>query len=310
MAAMTALLPAGALAAAPTAVTGQATAIGDATATLTGTVNPNKEQTTYHFEYGATTAYGAVTPDQSAGNKNKASSVSAKLTSLAPSTTYHYRLVASNASGTTPGADMTFTTATAGTPPPGGNTVTIAATPASVLFGRATAITGTVVGPDGPGAQVSLEAQPLGGGDFQEVASGTADAAGNYSLGAVPTVNTAYRVVAKTKPPVTSPLQPVKVRIAVTRKVSDANVRRGGRVRFSGTATPAHDGLPVLIQRRTSSGKWRTVAKTALKTSATAGQSKYGKRVRIRRAGFYRVRVPHDADHATGTSRRKRIRVH
>jgi hypothetical protein len=44
--------------------------------------------------------------------------VNATLTGLSPGTTYHYRLVATNPGGSTPGADMTFTTQ--GTPGGGG----------------------------------------------------------------------------------------------------------------------------------------------------------------------------------------------
>ena len=73
-----------ALAAAPTATTGPASNITSTSATVSGSVNSGKEQTTYHFEYGTTTSYGTSTPDQTVGKGNKASNVSADLTSLAP----------------------------------------------------------------------------------------------------------------------------------------------------------------------------------------------------------------------------------
>jgi hypothetical protein len=80
-------------------------------------------------------------------------------------------------------------------------------------------------------------------------------------------------------------------------------------VRFFGTVKPAHDGLVARIQRRRKDGKWRTVAKTTLKASKTAGQSRYSKRMRVYRTGVYRVRVPADADHLLGTSRKRNIKV-
>ncbi|HEX5146079.1 MAG TPA: hypothetical protein VFV85_03580 [Conexibacter sp.] len=40
------------------------------------------------------------------------------MSGLSAGTTYHYRLVSTNAAGTTNGADQTFTTAAANTPPP------------------------------------------------------------------------------------------------------------------------------------------------------------------------------------------------
>jgi uncharacterized delta-60 repeat protein len=99
---------------APAALTGAATGVGSTSATLTGAVNPDGLATSYHFDYGTSTAYGASTSAVSAGSGSTAVAVSATLGSLSPNTTYHYRLVASNASGTTDGADATFTTAASG----------------------------------------------------------------------------------------------------------------------------------------------------------------------------------------------------
>ncbi len=98
-------------ASAPSATTGAAQAVTTTSATLTGTVNPQGGDTSYHFEYGTTTAYGTSTASSSAGNGSSDVSASAAIASLTPNTTYHYRLVASNTSGPTNGADMTFTTA-------------------------------------------------------------------------------------------------------------------------------------------------------------------------------------------------------
>ena len=96
---------------APVVVTGDASDITQQGAKLNGTVNPQGKATTYTFQFGLTTSYGAQTTPASAGSGTTASPVSATLTGLAPGTTYHYRLVATNADGeTTTGADKTFTT--------------------------------------------------------------------------------------------------------------------------------------------------------------------------------------------------------
>jgi hypothetical protein len=306
-------LPTAVAAASPGATTRAATAVTSTTATLNGTVDPNKKDTAYHFEYGKTTAYGSSTPAQGPVTGNSGKSVSAGLTQLAPSTTYHFRLVASNASGTAQGADLSFTTLAPGQAPPGGNAVTVGASPGSVAFGKATTISGQVTGAKNSGVEVTLQEQPLpaaAGATFSDVAKTTTDASGHYAFTVTPQRNTRYQVRSKTSPPATSPVVRVNVRIALTFHLSDSTPRRGTRVRFFGVAKPAHDGAVVLIQRRASSGKFRTVAKTVLRTSKTAGQSRYSKRLRITRSGVYRVRVPHDADHSTGTSRKRRIRVH
>ena len=94
----------------PAVVTKPASSIHDTTAQLNGTANPNGLATTTTFEYGTTTAYGTKTGIKSAGSGTSARSISTGVAGLAGATTYHYRLVATSAAGTTTGADQTFTT--------------------------------------------------------------------------------------------------------------------------------------------------------------------------------------------------------
>jgi multidrug efflux pump subunit AcrA (membrane-fusion protein) len=102
-----------ATAAAPTATTAAASGVGTTSATLSGTVNPNASDTSYHFEYGTTKAFGSQTPAVDAGSGTTATQVPALVTGLKLGTTYVYRLVATNASGTTTGLTQLFTTSTA-----------------------------------------------------------------------------------------------------------------------------------------------------------------------------------------------------
>ncbi|MGZ5341412.1 MAG: fibronectin type III domain-containing protein [Solirubrobacterales bacterium] len=95
----------------PDAVTGAATSITQSSATVGGTVNPSGEATTYHFEFGTTTAYGSQTADTNAGSGTSDQAAAANLSGLSAGTTYHYRVVATNPSGTTAGDDAEFTTA-------------------------------------------------------------------------------------------------------------------------------------------------------------------------------------------------------
>jgi hypothetical protein len=99
----------------PLAKTMAAAGVSFTGATLNGTVNPEFSATTYHFEYGTTTSYGSRAPaaDAAAGSDSTDHPVSLAVTGLAPGTTYHYRVVATNVDGTTNGADMTFTTRSA-----------------------------------------------------------------------------------------------------------------------------------------------------------------------------------------------------
>lgn len=99
------------MAQAPTATTGAATGVGSYDATVNGTVNANGSSTTVYFEYGLTEEYGLIVPAiPSPISGATATPVTANLILLDPLTTYHYRVVAVNASGTTYGGDMTFTT--------------------------------------------------------------------------------------------------------------------------------------------------------------------------------------------------------
>jgi len=95
----------------PGVTTGTATAIGDNGATLNGTVDPNEQSTTYLFKWGTTTGYtGGTTSSEPAGSGPSAVPASANLTGLAAKTIYHFRLFATNSSGTSEGVDKTFTT--------------------------------------------------------------------------------------------------------------------------------------------------------------------------------------------------------
>jgi subtilisin family serine protease len=86
-------------------------------AILAATVNPKGRSTEYHFEYGTTTAYGssAPLPPEDLGSGTAPVEVSEKIEGLAPATTYHFRVVASNSEGTSYGEDETFTTTTSAT---------------------------------------------------------------------------------------------------------------------------------------------------------------------------------------------------
>lgn len=90
---------------------------------MKGTVNPYGLDTTYHFEYGTTTAYGTSlpVPDADVGSGQLAVPVSQTVAGAQSNTTYHYRLVASNSAALMPSmsSDVSFTTsADVNAPPP------------------------------------------------------------------------------------------------------------------------------------------------------------------------------------------------
>ncbi len=87
--------------------------------TLKGTIYTYSLDTRYHFEYGTTTAYGtsAPAPDADAGT-SPVVPVAQTVTGLAPSTTYHFRIVAENSKGPGVSPDATFTTSADPSAPP------------------------------------------------------------------------------------------------------------------------------------------------------------------------------------------------
>ncbi|MGH2853469.1 MAG: hypothetical protein ACRDLF_04665 [Solirubrobacteraceae bacterium] len=105
---------------APLASTGAASAVGQSSAEVTGTVNPDGAETHYYYQYGPTTEYGQSTaaegPGVDVGAGTSAVAAPATLVPLTPGVTYHYRLVAWNEEGTSYGQDETLTAA-AGQPP-------------------------------------------------------------------------------------------------------------------------------------------------------------------------------------------------
>jgi hypothetical protein len=96
----------------PTASTTAATGTKAHETTLHGSINPNGGATTYQFEYGTTTSYGSKIPasPKSVGSGSANVEVSEPLSGLTAGTVYHFRISATNGSGTRTGEDRTFTT--------------------------------------------------------------------------------------------------------------------------------------------------------------------------------------------------------
>jgi hypothetical protein len=89
-----------------------ATEVTKTSASLNGEIEPNGKVTSYHFEWGPTTAYGTRVPadlEAIAGGGNQPIPVSIQISGLQPGATYHYRIVAKSVSGTTTSADQEVT---------------------------------------------------------------------------------------------------------------------------------------------------------------------------------------------------------
>jgi hypothetical protein len=304
--ALTLALPAVAVGAGKAAVsTGGVAKLTQSSVSLLGKVNPSGASTTYFFQYGTTVLYGAQTAPAAAGGGTKAINVVADVGGLAPATRYHYRLVAQNRFGITRGGDRTFKTK----PQPLG--LTLAAIPNPVPVGKPTVLAGILTGTGNASRQVVLQSNPFpyvqGFVNTTNIQLTGPQGQFAFTLLAVP-LNTQYRVLIPTKPEIASPIVSVGVAVKVGTSVTDTRVRRGQRVRFTGTIKPGKGGERIAIQKLKPKG-WVTVAgATAHRSSSTS--SRYTKRIRVTRGGSYRVFVASlDGSYVNSTGRTVRIRI-
>jgi len=273
--------PASALAAKPAVTTGAASSITFSSARLAGRVDPNKQATAYFFQYGPTIALGAQTADAPGGSGDKAVRRIADISGLAPVTKYYYRLVARNGDGTTLGKRRSFTTRRQ---PLG---VTLAATPNPVkAASSATTLFGTLSGTSNAGRKIVLQASawPFTTG-FQNVTNEqVTNATGGFSFPILSVAaNTQYRVQMPERPQVVSPIVTVGVKPYVSSKVNKKRVKRGKRIRFSGSVKPVAADQQLAIQKWNGS-QWVTVGGTKFRSGG-----KFSKNQKIRRGGSYRV---------------------
>ncbi len=103
----------------PFVETKPATSVGQTEAVLNGVVNPNGAETKYYFEYGTTISYGKKTAEAAAGSGTANVEESKTISGLTKSTTYHFRVVATNSNGTSDGTDQALTTTGEGAKCPG-----------------------------------------------------------------------------------------------------------------------------------------------------------------------------------------------
>jgi hypothetical protein len=252
---------------APAASTGGVTGVLPQSATLTGTATPHGVATQAYFEYGTSTQYGSRTGPANVGSGEAAVTIRSTVGALKAGTTYHYRVVASSAGGTTRGADRTFKTPAAPT------FGALTASHRTVAYGHATALTGNVRGTGAAGAQFQLFADPYPFGAWKVYFANRASASGDYRI-VTHGLRTRMRYfvrVSAAGTTVDTRMIHVDVRPAVTwtvRRTSRSRLRISGHIRPAGAATVylrkvgAHAAVTIDRVRAHPSGPERTFAFT------------------------------------------------
>jgi beta-glucuronidase len=155
---------------------------------------------------------------------------------------------------------------------------------------------------------VILEEAPYPHTAWTEAARTTTDQEGYFFFTRMPGLNTRYRVRTD-DPPVTSEEPIVRVRLDVELETSRTRIQEGRRLTLSGTATPAHPGATVIIQRKDDQGRLVTIARTRLEGDPGAPSSTFEKRLKAKKTAEYAIRVLGDADHLPGTSDTLKVTV-
>jgi hypothetical protein len=300
-----AVFAASALAAVPAVRTGAASSVTYDSAVVTGTVNPNGSATVVYFQYGTTDKYGAQSAPTEIPAGTRAVAVSVTLPSLTAATTYDYRIVATNSSGTSLGAGRTVSTAKIPL------SLAITAAPNPVEVGGAVTIEGTLSGTGSANKVVVLQAEgfPYTSG-FADVGNPELTLAnGTFVFNVLGVaLNTQYRVVSGA---VASSAVVVSAAIGVSLQSRSVGTRRHPAIRFSGTISPAEPGSRVAIERLIGTS-WKVVGGTvAAATANAAGVVTFAKTIRLHSGGFFRaLALPVEGAHASGYSGPLLVRLH
>jgi hypothetical protein len=270
---------------APSVSTSSVSSVTYSSAVLIGYVIASGQDTTYYFQYGTTPGYGVTTSLGPAGNGTTTIKVSQYITGLLPGTVYHYRVVAANATGTTPGKDRSFTT------PKVPLSLQIVGTPNPVPFGDPFTVEGSLSGTGSANHAIVLQANPFPyTAGFKTLGNPElTTATGGFSFPVVGLLeNAQVRVQTLGSPTITSPvvLESVAVRVEF-----HARRTRRGRWRLYGTVSPAEPGALVGFQLLVAGGRTVNEGGTVVKAGSSSTVSSFSRTVRLRHPGVYRALV-------------------
>jgi hypothetical protein len=266
-------------------------------ATLSASVDPNRQATTYRFEYGTSSSYGQITDPVDAGSGDRAIAARTRIAGLQPGTRYHYRVLATNATGTSRGAGRSFTTTSSPT------AASLEAVSDRVTYGASVTVRGHLTGPRVTGVRVVLQttAHPFGNPFADALKPVTSGSGGSYSF-TLPALTQTTRAIVIADGRLLSPV--VTLRSAA--RVGILGLRReGSRIIVRGRVRPATPDGTVSVQRRSPSGRFSRVARARVGTDgiyeASISSTRRMSTIRV-------VGLPRDGGaHVPGTSRELRV---
>lgn len=285
----------------PRVFTGTAHYVLGTSAQLTGVVEPNGADTSYYFQWGASTAYGSVTPTVHLGTGPTTGSskvkVGQEIKGLTQGAIYHYRVVALYTGAKGPASVL-------------GKDHVLTAKPIPLKFevvkslkqvvGSSFLITGTLRGLAGPHHAIALQATTFPYTEpFTTIATpSTTDASGRFFFRVAHfTTSTEFRVITLDPRPLYSQIVVAHAEVRVVLHMRKSS--QPGLVRLYGTVTPAAVGSPVLIQlskavKHPASENNTTSFGTQFTTVVKRGTrsfSRFSVVVKVLKAGNYRALV-------------------
>jgi hypothetical protein len=285
---------------APAATTGSAGDVQPSAATLSASVNPHGASTSYRFEYGLSTGYGAATPAGTLAASTRTSTVRTRVGGLTAGKRYHYRVVATNSSGTTRGSDRSFVAATTATG------ATLAASKDPVTYGQPVTLSGKLAGSKISNVRVRLQTTVF---PFSSPFADTGNALKSNSKGeytfTLPAVTATTRalVVVDGLPSFVSPT--VVVRSAARAGITSITRRADGHVVVRGRVIPVTANGVAALQRQSAKGTW-----LPLKRAHVGSDGRYSVTLlaRAKAMSIRAIGLPHDnGAHVSGTSRTVKI---